>query len=235
MRVMARRLRVARRLIPVATATLMLVMVLAPAASAEGLRISVGAAPMADQKDSVTVSGRTEEAGKLTVYLVPGSQCPSLLVDEADGEPVGEEDVPAAPAGASVLGRGTELESEERFSQTYIVTPSNAGDFVLCAYLEEEDAYRATPTAEQAFDVMPAPHLTALRVRMGSHAGNTAAKPGRSELFVWTTAATRLSVVVKHKGHTLRGEVKAPSTTFVVPWHCSAPGGIWSRLVIRGI
>jgi hypothetical protein len=67
-----------------------------------------------------------------------------------------------------------------------------------------------------------------------SHAGSTAAKPGATELLVSVTPDAVLRVVLKRHGHTLtkRMSVGANSSSrIIVPWSCSAPGGVYSYAI----
>jgi hypothetical protein len=123
-----------RRWLIAGVATMAVAAVLAPLALAGAtgtISFSVSSSPTIGVAESITASGAIEAAGKLTVYIVPGSKCPS----EADAY---EQE----PKDASVLGSAPV--SAGSFSQTYSVTPASAGDFMLCGYLDEVRVHERT-------------------------------------------------------------------------------------------
>ena len=206
---------------------------LAVAGAAGTISFSVGSNPTVGVPLSITVSGAIEVAGKLTVYMVPGSKCPS------EANVYGQEPKNASIVGSSPVSAGS-------FSQTYSVTPASLGDSMLCGYLDEVWVHEELGTkrtvsesesdgmGSAVFDVRPpTPHLTALTVTVRSHAGKTAAKPGHTELLVHATGEAELRLALKRRGHAQEdaNSSATSSHTFLVPWSCSTPAAIYAWMI----
>jgi hypothetical protein len=106
----------------------------------------------------------------------------------------------------------------------------------VCAYVTD-----ALPDGQTQPDVFaaatlevqpPTPHLTALKVTPRSHAGGTASEPGHTELIVLATGGADLRLTLKRNGHRRVEDLGYKSSgTFVVPWSCSSPGGVYAYTV----
>ena len=99
-------------------------------AASNSVTIEVGQHPTQDVATTITVSGETEAARKLYVYVSRESWC------ESD---------PSNAFGTALSESGGEAISAGEFSKTYTYTPSEATTYRVCAYVDE-GGY-ATPDA----------------------------------------------------------------------------------------
>lgn len=224
----------------VVTMAILVALVTTAFASPSGtVSFSIAGSPTAEVPFSITASGTSAQEGTLLVYVFSGS--------------------PGCPANASEV-QGGDLNNEGTVSagdySKSIGVERTTGTYTLCGYLTDTggtyaigtDTFQVAPTpaptpssapSEPSAPIptptpAPPPHLATLSVRTRSHAGRTASKPGETELLVSVTPDAVLRVVLRHHGHTLTKRVsvgaKSPGK-IVVPWSCSAPGGVYSYAI----
>ena len=196
------------------------------ALSSEAVHISFASEsqPIINVPEAITVAGTSPSAATLLVYTIAGQkECPSKGPSGA-GESV--EAVLGTPNIASTpIAAGS-------FSHTYSMSFAQLGVTAVCAYLGA--TFPEDKTWGDAMDwawveaQSPAPHLTALKVMLRSHAGSTASKPGRTELIVQAMGGGELHLTLKRRGRTRIENLGYRSAgRFVVPWSCSSPGGVY--------
>src|SRR5580692_3157695 len=116
----------------------------APAlAQADSIEISTSASPTQGEPVTVTVSGRTEQARKLYVYVSSEyTFCASTPYSEANNY------------GASPLSSSSgDPISAGSFSKAYTYTPSATNTkYQLCAYIDEGSSATPNATAETSFN-----------------------------------------------------------------------------------
>lgn len=229
------------------------------AAPAGTISFSVGANPTEGVPLSIVVSGTTEVAGDLTVNFQRGGCAARAFDGEVGWEnatSVGSATVsvgdfhetysvtPGEPGAWAVCGYLYEPHDPDLETATYATATEpvqvaiNPKNIPPPEQKPEQKSSQPAP-AQEAKSATPAPpaasapsHLMALMVTVRAHAGSTASKPGRTELLVHATGGTFLFLTLKHKGHTRTEEIaKTPTGTFVVPWSCSAPGGVYSYAI----
>ncbi|MGA9876458.1 MAG: hypothetical protein WBQ21_11685 [Solirubrobacteraceae bacterium] len=199
---------------------------------------SIAGSATAEVPFSISVSGTSSLEGTLLVYVFSGSPGCPVSASEVQGGDLHNEG--GVSAGSYSKSLGEDL---------------GVGSYTLCGYLTDSGSTYATGT--DMFQVAPTPpptpspappepsaptptptpaaaHLTTLSVTTRSHAGSTASKPGETELLVTVTPDAVLRVVLKRQGHTLAKRVSVgarPSGKIIVPWSCSAPGGVYSYAI----
>lgn len=257
-------MRVRRWLPSVAVTIVVVAVLPSPAvASPSGtIGFSVGAEQPTEDHDtesvtfSVTVSGTTSVEATLRVKVASdGEKCPSPSelpelgadYDHVQGVAAGSFSYTwgeSLGVGSHTLcgyltqgddrATGTFATGEDTFQVTpppVVQTPSESPETAPKQELTEPilEAKPAAPVLP-----LPAPHLATLNVRVRSHAGSTAAKPGKTELLVDVTPDADLRLVLKRHGHTLtkRTSFGAHSSgKVIVPWSCSTPGGVYSYTI----
>lgn len=224
--------------------------------------VTVGPETWVGQPVSITVSGTTSVHGMLRVYSLggrtpvgPERACPSVKdVEEVALELIGPPEW--APAGSSTSGTYSDHESfTPKSVGTYTFCgylyepwlgygpPPSGTNPVYAAGTGSFNATVQPPpippgctdpacTEPPPPPLPPPPHLTALTVKVRSHTGSTAAKPGHTELLVRATGDAVVLVVLKRQGRTRKTEFSyASSDKLDVPWTCSRPGGVYSFTV----
>ncbi len=182
--------------------------------------------PIVNEPESVTVSGTIATAGALRVYTFAGAKkCPPQEGEEG-----------ASPAGLGTPNVASLPLSAGAFSDSYTVSFASAGDVAVCAYLTDalpEGGSQPDEYVEATLEVQPpTPHLTGLKVTMRSRAGNTALAPGRTELVVHAAGGGDLRLTLRRDGRRRVEDMGYKSAgTFVVPWSCSSPGGVYAYTV----
>jgi hypothetical protein len=220
-----------------------------PAAAEPSGTVSFAVVPgtvVQGQPVAITASGTSSQAGELAIYYTDGSAPSCLSVKSIRETPANPAYSPSTPVPAG------------SYSQTYSFTPTLSGTYAVCGYLYDPssstDAIYAAGTGSFNATVQPPPippgctdpacteppppplppppHLTALTVKVRSHTGSTAAKPGHTELLVRATGDAVVLVVLKRQGRTRKTEFSyASSDKLDVPWTCSRPGGVYSFTV----
>lgn len=182
--------------------------------------------PIVNEPESVTVSGTIATGGALRVYTFAGAKkCPPQEGEEG-----------AAPAGLGTPNVASVPLSAGAFSATYSVSFASAGEVAVCAYVTDalpEGGSQPDVYAEATLEVQPpTPHLTGLKVTTRSHAGNTALAPGRTDLVVHAAGGGDLRLTLRRAGRRRVEDLGYKSAgTFVVPWSCSQPGGVYAYTV----
>ena len=107
-----------------------------PAGSAS---IQVSPSPTRDKPVTITLSGETEVARKLFVYIEDGGHgCEPDPAAESGGEWL-------SPAGGEALAAGV-------FKAAYEYTPAAVGIYTVCAYVDESESAVPDATAEESFE-----------------------------------------------------------------------------------
>lgn len=208
----------------------------------------------------VTMSGATSiEAFVAALVEPPGQTCPAALPEgELDdyGDSYAENFVPPGSFSFS-FNVARDAESGMYLLCGYVAEPQVDGPTFATGTSSFQTPFLAYPplpsgspipseapssgspsppaTASKAVaSPPPSPHLTTLTVRARSHNGSTAANPGETELLVHVTPDANLRVVLKRHGRTLTKRVSFgahSSGKIIVPWSCSAPGGVYTYAV----
>jgi hypothetical protein len=235
---------------------------LAVAAPTGTIGFSAGAEQPTEDHDaesaifSVTVSGATSVEATLRVKVASnGEKCPSPSelpelgadYDHVQGVAAGSFSYTwgeSLGVGSHTLcgyltqgddrATGTFATGEDTFQVTQppvVQTPSEP-----LGAAPKQELTEPAPEAKPAVPVLPspAPHLATLNVRVRSHTGKTAARPGRTELLVSVTPDADLRVALKRHGHThieQFGMGTHSAVKLTVPWSCSAPSGIYSYTI----
>jgi len=143
--------------------------------------VRISANPTQDVPVTITVSGESEVARKLFVYVSTASTCGADPADEAATE--------LSSAGGEAIAAGT-------FEQSYKFTPASVATYTVCAYVDE--AAGATPDATGDNSFAAALPTASLSIRVSADATQdvpaTITVSGESEvarkLFVYVSTAS---------------------------------------------
>jgi hypothetical protein len=234
------------RWLPLMVVVLVVAAGLPPSAMAGtgALSISWDSTPTVGLPLSIRVTGAHLPAGyHVRVSLFPDAT--GCWIEDGGGEKL--------RTGGELLGGGEVRSKEEDseygaegdpeegvFSGSYSIVPaSSSTPYAVCAELSEGEGAERNPPRwwEASFTATPEPapgHLTALVVRVGAHAGTTAARPGETELRIQATPHADLHFMLKHHDRTLTKNLTLGAQSdarIVVPWSCSAQGGAYSYTI----
>ncbi len=146
--------------------------------------VQVSASPTQDEPVTITVSGETEVARKLFVYIDDaGHGCEPEPADESGGawlsNPGGEE-----------IGAGS-------FKVAYNYMPATVAVYTVCVYVDEAEAAVPDATAEESFEAARPTGSAAVEVS----ANPTRAKPVTITVSGETEVARKLFVYIDDAGH----------------------------------
>jgi len=115
--------------------------------------VQVGATPIMGKPLTITVTGETEVARKLFVYIGgPAVRCESDPAADTGGEAL-------SAAGGEAIAAGV-------YERVYEYTPASAGSYTVCAYVDETESGVPTASGEAAFEVL---HPTDVSIQVSAN------------------------------------------------------------------
>jgi hypothetical protein len=206
--------------------------------------VSLSTASSANTPVDVTLTGTTQVARKLLLFINEGTRpCPN--------DPEGN---------GPLLSTLSLLPGS--FNTSFSFTPNESTAYTVCAYIDEDESYapnaigtasfsnitpaRRQAEAERAAEakavleasirpVEPKPDkkakpqpITRLSVQPVAHYGRSKSHPGYTSLIVSTTPFARVTLELTHNGHTtlqhLKWANKPTQVVMIIRWSCKNPG-----------